>query len=330
MERFEASLALEPEQPAVLLAVANARARQGRLVEALAIYDRLLEIGPESPPAILEKRAVVLVNLDRGEEAIAAFEQAVAAAPNDLALRQRFVEALEFLGQAQRAAAERAALAPLERSGGESTDVLVREAFRLREEGRDRDAIERYRRALAHSPQRSDVRFGLASLLLDMGDHAGAADEFRQLLEEAPRHAAARRGRVLALVLDGRYPVARAELQEALRLFPRDRELALMQVRLLASAPDPRARDGALALEIARLVHDDDRGETTREALALAYAAAGDFEEAVALQQVLVAEADRAGTPAVAESRRARLAAFQRSQTWQARSPEEIAGGVRP
>jgi hypothetical protein len=128
----------------------------------------------------------------------------------------------------------------------------------------------------------------------------------------------------VALVLSERYGEARVKIQDALRAFPRHLGLALVQVRLLATVPDELVRDGALALEIAHRVYAENKQPAVREALALAAAAGGDFDRAVELQRVLVAEASGAGDAAQIATRRAILTAFERPAAWTARSPDEI------
>jgi cytochrome c-type biogenesis protein CcmH/NrfG len=83
-------------------------------------------------------------------------------------------------------------------------------------------------------------------------------------------------------------------------------------------------RDGRLGLEIAQRLFEDKKDLRVRETLALAYAEAGRFGEAAALQRGLVAEAERSGRTALAEDLRAELDAFERREAWWASSPDEI------
>ena len=323
-ERWRGSLALLPEQPAVLLKVGNAEARRGRFAEAVASYDRLIALAPGAAPAVLEKRATALVNLGRKKEAIADFRRALEAAPNDALLRLRFSDALDFLGDHAGAAEQRAAAERLAPTGAGRADLALDEAHRQEAAGDFAGAIAQYRQALAAAPAAVDARYGLASVLGHVGRYGEAADEFARVIAAAPRHLAARRGQALALILGERYGEARVALQEALKVFPREEALALTQVRLLALSPDLRVRDGALAVEIARRVYADSHESVVRDSLALAYAAAGRYPEAAELERALVAEAEQAGDSSVLAARRARLAAFERGEPWSATSPDEI------
>ena len=323
-ERFRQSLETAPDQPPILLRVANALARRGRFEDAVLYYDRVIELEPEWAPAVLEKRATVLVNLGRGKEAVADFERAVEAAPDDPALRRRFAEALEHLGDEAAAAEQRATVSRLTADDVQQALMILESARSLLRQGDSAAALERYREALALAPDNLEARYGVAATLGHLERFEEAAQHFEHVIAAAPRNANARRGQIVALILSERYGEARVKLQDALRTFPRHMGFALVQVSLLATAPDERVRDGALALEIARRVHIESQGPAVHEAFALASAAAGEFDRAVDLQQTLVSEADSAGESALSTARRARLAAYERRESWTARSPGEI------
>jgi superkiller protein 3 len=324
LERYLQSLAEAPDQPDVLLLAGNALARASRFAEAVDHYDRLIQLEPEWESALLEKRATALVNLGRGEEAIDDFEQAVAAAPKERALRLRFAEALEYLGQSARAARERAAAEGLSVSDTERAAARTEAARQaIREENFDQ-AIREFRRALEILPGDHATRFSLASVLGHQRQFAEAAAEFEQIIADSPRHDGARRGQIGAFIMSGRYGEARVKLQEALKTFPRHAGFALIQVRLLSTAPDPSVRDGNLALQIAELLHAESDEVAIRQALALAYAAAGRFADAAALQRKILAEDEAGGEMAYVRLGRARLSAFEAGKVWVAEDPIEI------
>ncbi len=327
LEHYLASLALDGAQPDLLLRAGNALARVRRFTEAVEHYDLLLELEPEWAPVVLDKRATALVNLGRGHEAIADFTLAIESAPQDVRLRLRFARALDFLGEGERATAQRREAERVAGDGDGRVPLLLETARRLTREGDHSAAAERYREILELAPGDREARLALATVLGHLGRLPAAAGEFRQVIAGSPRHAPAHRGLILALVLAERYGEARLALQQALASFPLNAPFALAQVRLLATAPDTRARDGALALEIARRLHAERQDSGVRVVLALAHAAAGDFDQAVALQRQLIEEAERHGESTVAL--RARLTAFKAGEAWTAASPEEIVIDLR-
>ncbi len=322
LERWEEVLALDPDQPRALLQVGNALGREGRLEEAIEVYGRLLEVMPDWSVGVLEKRATALVNMGRGDQAVADFTRALEQAPDDSELRLRFAAALEHLGQGN-AAAEQRRLAS-RREGADGDSPGLERARRLMREGKLEEAEEQLTRLLEKSPDDQEARLELASILGHSGRFAAAAEAFAEVREASPRHMGAHRGLVMSLLLDRRYGAARQALQDALRTFPRHAGFALTQVELLATAPDPEVRDGSMALEIALRVEKERRDPVSRQALAFAHAAAGDYEAATALQQELVAEARAGGDPRVVEALSRRLETFQAGRPWIASRPEEI------
>ncbi len=326
--RWDRSLEISPQQPAILLRSANLLARAARFDQALERYDRLLALEPLWAAVIRERRATVLVNLGRKQEAIAEFERALEAAPEDLRLRYRFAEALAHLGEVERSRAQHEALTRMRGEDEKSIQLMIEEARRLTREGAYEAAVERFREAVEQAPELLELRFELASILGHLGLFDDAVAEFEQVLASAPRHEAAHRGLTVAMILTGRFGEARKQLQEALRTFPRHAGFALMQVRLLAAAPDPGVRDGSLALEIAHRVWQERRDPSVQEAMALAYAAAGQTEDARGWQEGLIAARQAAWSPEVREVMADRLATFERGEAWSVRSPHEIVAGL--
>ena len=113
-------------------------------------------------------------------------------------------------------------------------------------------------------------------------------------------------------------------LNEAMRLFTMDSALAHVQARLLATSPDPRVRDGRLALEVAKRLDQAVPSPRVRETLALAQAEAGNLSEARRLLSDLVGQAEANGQTGLAGAVRQKLEAVERGSGWWASSPEEI------
>jgi tetratricopeptide (TPR) repeat protein len=319
------ALELAPEQRGTRLKLADTLARSGRFAEAIGHYDRLLAgVDDDTATPLLTRRAAALVNLGRGDEALAAYRRAVATAPDDPSVRLRYAEALEFLGRGGEAAAERRRAAALSSASGEPVELLAGQGRLAAGRGDLDTAAERYRQALAAAPDRADVRFALANVLAQQGRHDAALAELGRVIEQAPEHGPARRAEIALLVLTGRYGPARVRLNEALSRFTRDRGLALTQARLLAAAPDPRVRDGALALEVARRVRADRDDLLARDTLAMALAESGSFAEAVEMQRQAIAAAEEAGETALARHMRGKLDAYAAGRAWTAAEPNEL------
>ncbi len=322
---LRASLEARPEQAATRLKLADTLARLGRMDGALAEYDRLLASDDGHTPAVRVRRATALVNLGRGDEALAEFRRAVEQAPDSVGVRLRYAEALEFLGRGGEAAAQRSAAERLSSEGDERLARLAGEGRLAAARGDFETAVTRYRAALDVAPERHEVRLALASVLGHLRRWDEALGEYRTVIAAEPEHLQARRGEIAALILAGRYGPARVQLNEALRRFSRDVGLATTQVRLLAAAPDPRVRDGALALQVARRIESAAPGLPAQDTLAMALAAAGEVAEAARVQRDVVDGARAAGAPAAdLAALEARLDAYESGRPWMANEPAEL------
>ncbi len=92
----------------------------------------------------------------------------------------------------------------------------------LADTGRDAEAEEHYRRALALKPQYPEAQQNLATLLLKKGDLDGAADHYRQAVRLKPDYAKAHNNLGTVLVRQGRTVEALESFQAAVRADPDD------------------------------------------------------------------------------------------------------------
>ena len=149
------------------------------------------------------------------------------------------------------------------------------------------EAIEEYRSALSLDPELTGAHVNLGNALLRVGKGAEAEPSFRRALELDPTSPEARQGEIVALSLQGRYTRAMQRTEEGRRAFPDLDVLILAQARLLAASPDGTVRDGRRALAL--LAQQTTRvGAVTvpaAEALAMAHAETGAYDEAVRWQE---------------------------------------------
>lgn len=266
LEHLGIALARDPDDPTALLRRADMLASRGELEGALADLDRLVRLEPESSEVHL-RRGSLLAELGRIEESIAAFREGLARP----------------MARADRALAER-----------HLGSLLVRT-------GSSEEAIPHFRRAVELDPGYQRARIELATLLLRTGDVEGAAAVFQEARRTRPDDPNAYLGEATARLLLGDEAGAAGVLQAGREGVPGDRRIAASLARLLASASDPSLRDPERALAIARELVDADPSILHRETLAMALAAAGRFDEAVALQEELIASARAQGEEAIAQ-----------------------------
>lgn len=207
---------------------------------------------------------------------------------------------------------------------------LMSEADRLIRLGDLKQAITHLEKAVELEPENQQVRFRLGSVLASLGRFEEATPVFAALVAIDPQNSAARRGEITGILIQGDYRQARRKLEEGLVALPRDGQIAHTLARLVATAPLDAVRDGELALQLALKVYEVVQSYETGETVAMAYAEAGRFEDAIAQQRQLIAMAERDGDSQRLESLNERLLTYLRNEPWRAKSPTEIAMATEP
>jgi Flp pilus assembly protein TadD len=171
------------------------------------------------------------------------------------------------------------------------------EADRLAEAGRLAEANEQYSRALALDSTRLHARTARGMVRLRLGRTTEAAADLRIAYDADVRDAAVFNALAFTLMDTGRAAEAVAVLKQGVAKYPDDVDLTHNLARLLATAPDSRVRDGALALRLALDVRDRTGGRDPRalDTLAAAYAAAGRLDLARETAHLAVARAREIG-----------------------------------
>jgi hypothetical protein len=119
----------------------------------------------------------------------------------------------------------------------------------------------------------------------------------------------------MALASLNRFQEARDRLVADRTRFPDRPAIAHALIRLLAAAPDARIRDGQRAVAMAEeLVDRESPNPGLAEAMAMALAEAGRFDDAVIWQRQAMTIAGQLGRTALAKRMTAALALYQRRQ----------------
>ncbi len=181
-------------------------------------------------------------------------------------------------------------------------------------DGRTRDAVAHLTAAARFNPNYVEALAALADLLRQAGRYEEALARYRAILEINPRAADVRLAYAVALVRLRRYREARDWLSDAAGLHPDEPSLSHALARLLAAAPDPAARDGARAVALVQSLLQAGRTTPLGETLAMALAEVGDFGQAVAVQQGVMAAASRAGLSADVRRMSRNLRLYERRQ----------------
>ncbi len=184
--------------------------------------------------------------------------------------------------------------------------------------GKTAEAIAHYRKALELKPEFSDAHYNMAKALADLGRTDEAISEYEETLRLAPDDGQAHNNLGRLLALQGRPAEAVAQYRQALRLLPDALVAQANLAWLRATCTDPKFRDAAEALRLAR----EQAGAGTSRALdvlAAADAEAGMFDEAVAAAGQAIQAAERSGDKTSAEEIRARLKLYESGKPYRER-----------
>ena len=198
-------------------------------------------------------------------------------------------------------------------------------------EARFDDAIRSLTSSVEYNPNYVEARMALGDALRSTGRVEAALPHYAEAVRLSPRAAEARFGYAMGLVRLGRWVEARDALTDAVRVHPDRPELAHALARVLAAAPDARARDGARALSIARELFSVHKRLDVGETMAMALAEAGQFGEAASLQRESIDLARGAGaTPRDLQRLTANLRLYENRQPcrtpWPADDPIHFPG----
>ena len=251
--------------------------------------------------------------LDRGDwdGAVAAFRRGLELDAADAELRHRLATALFLRGDTDGARVE------FERIAAEAPDLPQAHyslGVLLQDEGRHAEAAVRFATALQHRSAYTEARLRLAYSLRRSGDPEGALTHYEQVSRMNPDSVDATFGEAMTLVVLHRWSAARARLEQAAEAHPDDVGIAHALARLLAAAPDARARDGERALALVDRLASQGRTFDLGETMAMALAEVGAYARAAALQRDLITGAGRAGLQDVSRRLQENLRRYERGE----------------
>lgn len=322
---LEQALEIDPRMTVAHYSLAMAYRALGDLDKAEAHLRQRgeVEVGPTDPLMdelrnVLESaveydnRGVRALESGRWQDAEAHFRKGLELAPDDASLHHHLGTALAMRGDprgAFEAFQTAIRLSPGLARAHYSLGVLLASNPRGRQ-----PAIAELEAAIRADPRYVEAHVQLAHLLRRDGRARDALAHYDQALTIDPREDGAHVGAAKALVSLQRSPEAVARLVEAGAAHPDRPALTLALARLLAAAPDDRARDGRRALALMQELARGPQTVETAEAMAMALAETGQYDEALRWQRDAVASAERAGRAEVAARMTDNLRLYQRRE----------------
>jgi tetratricopeptide (TPR) repeat protein/2-polyprenyl-3-methyl-5-hydroxy-6-metoxy-1,4-benzoquinol methylase len=201
----------------------NALEEQGRLPEAMALYEAAIGTDPQCARAHLNRGNIFLAGA-QFDEARSAYRLAIACEP-------RYAAAHFNLGNLNCRAGElELALRNFQESVGvrpDFADAFVAMANVFDSLGRTAEAVESYQRALAINPRYAEVHFNLGLLAMTQGRHVDATKSLRRAVEIKPDYAQAHRALGVELSKLEDLDAAEASHRRALAIEPESGETLL-------------------------------------------------------------------------------------------------------
>ena len=313
---LEAAVGLDGSLADARLQLGNALAQLGLFDQALARYDQVLARDPGHVRALVQ-RGAVRANLGQLAEARADLIRAVELTPDSTEALLRLGAVIAREGDAESAAATFAVAVEAGRGTPAEADAWVALAGLARGRGETADAVAAYQKAMAADPEHGQALAALAGLLGETGRYPQSAAVYNRLVALEPDNRGARMGEITALILAGQDAAARARLEAALARDPGDVDVQDVLARHLAAAADRSVRDGARAVELARRLYDRFPTLESMETLAMAYAEAGRYVEAVDWQEKLLERVEResGSNSREADRVRANLARYEQGRS---------------
>jgi tetratricopeptide (TPR) repeat protein len=303
------------------LGQAQSLAQTAESIEDLSSIVHFCQRGlAEDPPAELagplrrlaawayNRRGELLIDTGRQQEAIRDFQVAISLNPDcSLAIHNR---AVTLAQQNETAAALRDFNRVIELNPGLAIAYRNR-AELLASLGRIEEALRDYTRALDGLPDNAELYRARGSAWHRAGDYEHALADLNRAIELAPdADAYTQRGNVAAE--RGEFDKALSDFRRALEIDAKWAETYRSLAWLHATCADPNYRDPQQAISAAQRAAQlsPPNDSFVLEALAAAYASAGEFAEAVRVQQ----QAITASPGDFAEPLRQRLALYQQGQ----------------
>jgi protein O-mannosyl-transferase len=190
--------------------------------------------------------------------------------------------------------------------------------YELISQGHIDDGISHYRLAAEIAPENTHIRYNLANALNSQGKINEAIAEYRKVTEYDENYADAYNNLGYALLPQGKSDEAAACFRKALQIKPDMVNALVGLARIMAIQPNTNMRNAAMAIELseraARLTNN--KNAKVLDTLAVSYAAAKQFDEAVKTEETALNLAIAENDTHLADSIRKFLVLFKEKKTY--------------
>jgi protein O-mannosyl-transferase len=290
----------------------NALFQEGKVDEAIAQYQKALQINPNYAETC-NNLGNALLEQGKVNEAIEYLQKALQINPDNVEACGNLGNALLHQGKVDEAIEHLRKAVQINPHSANAHDIL---GNALLQKGNVDGAIAQYHAALQINPLYSEACYNLGNALLQQGKASEAIAQYQKALQINPNYANARNNLGTALSRQGNAAEAIAQYQKALQIQPDKVEVQNNLAWLLATGPQASLRNGNQAVALAQRANQltGDGNPVVLDTLAAAYAEAGRFPEAVATAQRALHLAEIQSNTTLAESLQSQIKLFQAGQ----------------
>ncbi len=279
LEAYEEARKLNPADFRGPFKVGEAKSKLGAWAEAEESYRQTIRMSPNFAKAYLALGQVLAVQ-QKYPEALEAYAKAMRLDPTDPGLYYRIGAVYAQQGTLDKAAENlRRSLA----MNPNLTEAYVALGIVLQKEGRPEEAITQFRTAVKIKPDNAEAWGNLGDTFQGQGKLAEAVDAYTRCVRARPNEAATYSKLGEVLKQQGRVKEAVAQHQQALRIDPDFAPSLNNLAWILATNKDPEIRKPSGAVQFGEKVCQltGFKDQNCLDTLAAAYAAAGQFDQAV-------------------------------------------------
>ncbi len=190
---------------------------------------------------------------------------------------------------------------------------------------RYKDAIDVYDELIGQKSRDFHLYHNRGVALLHTGQLDKAISDFNRAIELNPKDAESYNSRGVAWFYKNKFDQAISDYSRAIELNPKFTRAYNQLAWILSACPDPKYRDGAKAVEIAKKAVELEPGAHHYDTLAAAYAESGQFNEAVKIQKRALLMQLTEGRTQTLEKYTERLRAYEDQKPWR----EKNAAGMK-